>query len=874
MSKLSTVASSRTNQLIRFSRLWLFVVLLSGGALSVNAADPASVSFNAQWRFVRAEVPQAQQPEFDDRTWETVTLPHTARIESLVTGQGARQWQGVCWYRKTFDLPPETRDREIILQFDGAMNAAEIWVNGRSAGKFMGGYLPYVMDISPFARPGETNVIAVRLDNRDNPVTGPKPLVDLDFNLYSGLYRDAHLIVKNKLHITDPNLAGKTAGGGVFVTFPAVSREQATINVRTQVKNDDNTLRTFAVRTILLDANGQAVASAETAPEALAAGSDREITQEIPVSNPKLWSPPSPSLYQMRSELIEQGKAVDTEQTRIGIRRIQITKDGFWINGEKMFLRGVNRHQEYPYLGNALSDDVQYRDALKIKEAGFDYVRLSHYPQSPAFLDACDQLGLVVMDSILGWQYFNPDPAFVELKYQECRELVRRDRNHPCVMLWEVSLNESDMPAAFIAQASAIAHEEYPGDQCYTCGWKDGYDVFLQARQHGGCRQVKDRPCLISEYGDWEYYAQNAGLEQEKWKDLQPAERSSRQLRGDGEARLLQQALNFQEAHNDNLRTTAFADSAWVMFDYNRGYAPDLESSGVMDIFRLPKFSYWFFRSQRDAGERVAGRAVGPVLFIANYWTANSPREVRVFSNCEEVALYLNGKLVERRRPDTSRASSNLKHAPFTFKPGRFQPGTLEAVGYLGGREVARCERRTPGELDGLALDFDLSDRTFAGGKDMTFCHASLQDKTGTLIPTGRVPVFFGTTGPAQLAGDNPIMSEAGIATILVGSDITRPRCVVYAICLANEKDQTRILSAAAAPDGSRAPDYKIHYTTDDTEPSATSPVYSGPVRNTPQLRAVIVVNDQIVARADSRTSAPATSDSAVAMAKANVQGE
>src|SRR5208283_5729839 len=202
-----------------------------------------------------------------------------------------------------------------------------------------------------------------------------------------------------------------------------------------------------------------------------------------------------------------------------------------------------------------------------------------------------------------------------------------------------------------------------------------------QARQHGGCRKINDQPCLISEYGDWEYYAQNAGLAQEKWKDLQPAERSSRQLRGDGEARLLQQALNFQEAHNDDLRTTAFADSAWVMFDYNRGYAPDLESSGVMDIFRLPKFSYWFFRSQRDAGERVAGRAVRPVLFIANYWTADSPREVRVFSNCEEVALYLNGRLVERHRLDTSRVSTNLKHAPFTFKPDRFQPGTLPAVG-------------------------------------------------------------------------------------------------------------------------------------------------------------------------------------------------
>jgi hypothetical protein len=370
-----------------------------------------------------------------------------------------------------------------------------------------------------------------------------------------------------------------------------------------------------------------------------------------------------------------------------------------------------------------------------------------------------------------------------------------------------------------------------------------------------------------------EYYAQNAGLEQEKWKDLQPAARSSRQLRGDGEARLLQQALNFQEAHNDDLKTTAFADGVWVMFDYNRGYAPDLESSGVMDIFRLPKFSYWFFRSQRDAGELIAGRPLGPVIYIANYWTADSPLEVRVFSNCEEVALYLNGKLVERRRPDTSRVSTHLKHAPFTFKPGRFQPGTLQAVGYIGGREVTRCERRTPGELDGLTMKFDLSGRPFAiGNKDMTFCYASLKDKTGTLIPTARVPVFFGITGPAQLVGDNPIMSEAGTATVLVASDIPKTRCAVYAICLMNEKDHTRILSAAASPDGTKVPDYKIHYTTDGTELSARSPVYSRPVKNAPQLRAAILVNEEVVARADSRTSAPATSDSAVAIAKANAQ--
>ena len=864
-----------TNQLKMHCRRWLFAALLFSGALYARATESASIPFDAQWRFIRADVPQAQTPESDDQTWETVTLPHTAHTEPLVTGRGARQWQGICWYRKTFELPPKTRDKEIFLRFDGAMNTADIWVNGQSAGRFMGGYLPYVMDISKLAHPGETNVIAVRLDNRDNPVTGPKPLADLDFNLYGGLYRDAHLVIKDKLYITDPTLADKIASGGVFVTFPVVTKTQAVISVKTHVQNQDAIPRTFVVKTILLNAKGKKVSSVESAAVELAAGAEREITQEISVANPELWSPQSPYLYQVRSELVAKGEVADAEQTRIGIRRIRITRDGFWINDEKMFLRGCNRHQEYPYLGNAVPDDAQYRDALKIKEAGFDYVRLSHYPQSPAFLDACDELGLVVMDSILGWQYFNPDPAFAGQKFQECRQLVRRDRNHPSVILWEVSLNESDMPQSFIERANAIAHEEYPGDQCYTAGWEKGYDVFIQARQHGGCRGITNRPCLVSEYGDWEYYAQNAGFAQDQWQDLQPAERSSRQLRGDGEARLLQQALNFQEAHNDDLKTSAFADGVWVMFDYNRGYAPDLESSGVMDIFRLPKFSYWFFRSQRDAGELIAGRPLRPVIYIANYWTADSPLEVRVFSNCEEVALYLNGKLVERRRADTSRVSTHLKHAPFTFKPDRFQPGTLQAVGYIGGREVTRCERRTPGELDELTMEFDLSGRPFAGGdKDMTFCYASLKDKTGTLVPAARVPIFFGITGLAQLGGDNPIMSEAGTATILVASDIPKPRCAIYAICLMNEKDRTRILSAAASTDGTKVPDYKIHYTTDGTEPSARSPGYSGPVRNAPQLRAAILVNEQVVARADSRTSAPATSDNAVAIAKANAQRE
>ncbi|MFO1478283.1 MAG: glycoside hydrolase family 2 TIM barrel-domain containing protein [Verrucomicrobiota bacterium] len=844
-------------------RLFITRILLPALCLAAWAAIARSetLPLDSSWHFLRADDPRASAPDFADDSWEDVTLPHTARIEALVAGSQARQWQGVCWYRNSFFLPENTRGKSILLRFDGAMNATRIWINGKPAGNFQGGYLPYIIDISRAAIPGRTNVVALRLDNRDNPVTGPKPLADLDFNLYGGLYRSASLIIKDPLHVTDPLLADRPGGGGVFVTFPSVSEQEATLRIQTHVENSGTDPRRFIVRTTLLDSHGNPVASEALPPAELPAGTNREFVQTLRLSRPQLWSPDSPALYRLRTELQEPGPAtvIDTDTQRIGIRRIEIDAAGFRINGRKMFLRGVNRHQEYPYVGNAVPANAQYRDALKIKQAGFDYIRLSHYPQSPDFLDACDELGLVVMDSILGWQYYNSDPAFAELKLRECRQLVRRDRNHPCVVLWEVSLNETPMPREFIARANSAAHEEYPGDQCYTAGWKDGFDVLIQARQHGGCHSITNRPCLVSEYGDWEYYAQNAGFDQGRWKDLQPAERSSRQLRGDGETRLLQQALNFQEAHNDDLGTTAFADGLWVMFDYNRGYAPDLETSGAMDIFRLPKFGYWFFRSQRDPGEAVAGRPAGAGVFIANYWTPDSPLDVRVFSNCEEVALYLNDRLIERRRPDTNRWSTRLRHPPFTFNVGRFEPGTLRAVGYIAGSEVARQDRRTPQPPSALALRFDLSGRAMSpDSKDALFCHADVVDANGTVATADNLAVFFATPagGGGRLIGHNPIQSEAGIASILVESDGSRAMQPVYALAFSRDEAGTRLLAAGATPAGLPVPAPEIRYTLDGSEPTLASPLYAGPLTNASRLRAAIVVNGRIIGKTDSTTPA------------------
>ena len=724
-----------------------FIVFIPGAAQAADFED-----FNGGWRFHLGDAADADRPDFDDSAWQAVRLPHTPRIEALVTGTAgpdSRQWQGICWYRKSFAINSSTTGKTVILKFGAAMRIAEVWVNGESLGKHVGDYLPVVPDVSKQVHRDSPNVVAVRLDNTDNPDIGPKPLATLDFNFYGGLYRDAELIVKNPLHISEPNLANEVAGGGIFVTFPQVDDGHATVRVQTHVQNDDAKPYEPVVRTSILDKDGKLLAKDESSATPIAGGKNAQFVQELELSNPPLWSIDTPNLCTLVSEVVAEGKVVDRQGTRVGIRTIKITKDGLWLNGKKTFLRGTNRHQEYPYIGYALSNNAQYRDAKKIKDAGFDYIRLSHYPQSPAFLDACDELGLLVENSVTGWQYFANKPEFKENQYRQCAEFVRRDRNHPCVLLWEVSLNETRMPKEFMDKMNAIAHAEYPGDQCFTCGWAGDYDVFIQARQHGGCRSVKNRPCLVSEYGDWEYFAQNAGLNQEKWADLKPAERSSRQARGDGEVRLLQQALNFQEAHNDNRKTTAFADNLWVMYDYNRGYSPDLETSGCMDVFRLPKPAYFFYQSQRDPQPILSNASSGPMVYIANNWTDTSPTTVRVYSNCEEVALYVNEALVATQKPDDDRFSTNLSHPPFTFKLERFQPGTLRAVGKIGGKEAASHARTTPATPDRLRLEVDLSGRQLqAGVNDVLLVHAIVEDAKGTAIPIDSHSVTFAVDGP------------------------------------------------------------------------------------------------------------------------------
>jgi beta-galactosidase len=760
----------------RFLKQSIFLILVIFLLSCVNQEDHKvylPINFNDNWQFIlSADSSEVFNPG-SNLAWEKVKLPHTPVIEPLVVNN---QWQGTCWYRKDFKLPADTEGKRFFLRFEGAMNVADVWVNGVKKTTHLGGYLPFAVDFTDNAVRDGFNHVIVRLDNTDNPVTGPKPLKQLDFNTYGGLYRDVYLLMKNPVYITDPILEDIPGSGGIFVTYPEVSKEKAVIRVETHVQNTGTGDRDIVVEHQILNfcSNRCRDVNFYVTTESMATGSPSTLTNiaAVTIDSPELWSPDEPNLYYLVTGVYSNDQLTDTDTTRIGIRRFDISKDHFSINGEEVFLRGVNRHQEYPYIGYALSNNAQFRDARLIKDAGFDYVRLSHYPHSPAFMDACDELGLVVIDAIPGWQYYSDDSAFKTQVIKTCRDIVRRDRNHACVMAWEVSLNESWMPEEFIDQAVAAAREEYPGDQCFTAGWMNyGYDIFLQARQHRlEHYETPGKPYIVSEYGDWEYYAMNAGFDQDKWKDLAPDDRSSRQSLASGEKRLLQQATNIQEAHNDNYNTPAFADGYWSMFDYNRGYADDIETSGITNIFRAPKFSYYFFKSQREADEVSPLFPSGPMVFIATYWDENSSPDVRVFSNCEEVELTLNGTLISRQEPDTGRISVNLDHPPFTFRTGKFQPGMLVATGFINGEKAVQDTVVTPGKPKALKLVLDESGRPpKAGCNDAVFIRAIIIDADGNKVPVNDYSVIFSISGDASVINpESKALSEAGVATALI----------------------------------------------------------------------------------------------------------
>lgn len=719
---------------------------------------------NQAWKF-RTVAPEVGQ----ENEWSVVDLPHSPFVAEL---DGQNHWFGECEYQRTIARPPDAPAGPCMLYVGAAMHTAEVFVDGLACGRHAGGYLPFEVDLTALIADRQTHTLTLHLDNRDNPDVPPgKPFADLDFCWYGGLYRRVELRFYDYVHITDAIGAATPASGGIFVRTLAAKGSCATISVGTHVRNTRSTDQRLLLEIEVLH-EGRPVAVPKHQELAVAANSSATHECQLEIAYPRLWQPDAPCLHHARVTLrSEAGVQLDQRTIRFGIRRIAFSRsEGFTINGQRRRLRGTNRHQEHPCVGYAVPAAAQRRDARRIREAGFDYVRLSHYPQSSDFLDACDELGIVVMNCIPGWQFIG-GTNFRDACCQNARDLIRRDRNHPCVVLWELALNETAMDEAFMSRLHAIGHEEYPGDQMFTCGWLDAYDVFIHSRQHGRILtwENDNKALVIAEYGDWEFYASNEGFDQKTGAGVFAEWSNSRQRRRDGERGLRQQAFNHLVALNETLSSPAVFDGQWSMFDYPRGYDPVRAACGVMDIFRLPKFSYHFYRSQRDPEECGHGWQVGPVVFIASHWTPASHLEVPVFSNCDEVELRLNGTVIGRERPARTAFTQHLPHPPFVFHLASFLPGTLKAIGYIKHAPAASHMIATPNVASQLSLAIDdMGVSARPSESDVLIAHARFHDGNNVLCVEESSMVTFSITGSVTLLGSAAVPAEAGIASIML----------------------------------------------------------------------------------------------------------
>ena len=603
-------------------------------------------SMNPAWRFYKGSAPEAYRVDFDDDNWAVVSLPDG--IEYLPTeASGCINYQGEVWYRKHFTPDNSLKGKKLFLHFEAIMGRSKVWINGQLINEHFGGFLPVIADITPYVTFEKENVIAVWADNSDDPSYPPGKAQDvLDFTYCGGIYRDCWLIAHNDVYITDPNYENQVAGGGLFVAFDKVSEQTADILLNIQVRNDRK--QSFNGRVVyeLLDANAEKVGEAT---HKLSVGKQKAavVANKIRISDPHLWSPDSPYLYQLHVYVQDNhGNTIDGYKRRIGVRSIEFKgKDGFWLNGKPYDapLIGANRHQDFAVVGNALSNSIHWRDAKKLRDAGLKVIRNAHYPQDPAFMDACDELGLFVIVNTPGWQFWNEAPEFAQRVYSDIRNMVRRDRNHPSVWMWEPILNETWYPADFAQKVRDIVMEEYPYPYCYTgCDSEaKGHEYYPVLFKHPHLRGVDKEE---AEHPEITYFTREWGDNVDDWSSHNSPSRASRTW---GETPMLIQAQGYANpSYPYTCYETLFQTSRqhiggclWHSFDHQRGYHPDPFYGGIMDAFRQPKYSYYMFKSQRSPQKTDLIAETGPMVYIAHAMTPFSPKDVTVYSNCEEVRL-------------------------------------------------------------------------------------------------------------------------------------------------------------------------------------------------------------------------------------------
>ena len=603
---------------------------------------------NDDWLFTEQFEDSLMAPEYPENTLQPVRLPHTCKgtpfhyfDESL--------YQMVSGYRRHLLIPKDWQGKRILLTFEGAAHDSTVFCNGKKVGEHHCGYTAFTVDLTDSVLYGQDNLLCVRLDSRENLNVPPFGYV-IDYMTYGGIYRDVRLEVKEKVSLSD--IFVHTAID--FRSSPVTA--QITSEITLTESNGNVTIRQYYMPKSTAAGQGswnllcEQTVSADT-------NCDKEIALTAAITDPLLWDTEEANLYILKTQLYQDNTLLDETETTFGIREAVFKKDGFYLNGKKLRIRGLNRHQSYPYVGYAMPESMQRLDAdLLKKELGLNAVRTSHYPQSHYFLERCDELGLLVFTEFPGWQHIGDD-AWKAQAVQNAEDMIRQYRNHPSIILWGIRINESPDDDAFYEKTNAVAHKLDPSrptggvramkkshllEDVYT------YNDFLHDGEMPGCDPKKkvtsdmEKPYLISEYNGHMYPTKAF----------------------DNEERRSEHAIRHANVLDAVAGQPDIAGSfGWCMFDYNThkdfGSGDRICYHGVMDMFRNPKLASNIYACEQ---EQTPVLEITSSMDIGEHPGCNRGN-IYILSNADSVKMYKNDRFIKEYLPEMS-PYKHLKHGP------------------------------------------------------------------------------------------------------------------------------------------------------------------------------------------------------------------
>ncbi len=707
---------------------------------AATAAGRLTLPMNRKWRYSRTVIEGGHAKDFDDSGFDRVVIPHT-NVRLPWHGFDEKTYEFVSLYRRCFKLPPEARGKRVFVDFEGVMTASTVWINGTKLGEYKGGYTPFSFELTPRLDFDGENVLAVDVDSSERPDIPPFGY-EIDYLTFGGIYREVSLRIVPATFIEN-----------IFVRPKNVLAASPGLDVECFVQHLEDSHDSLTLEVELLDGERVVAKALQSLPSSGVASEPVAHTLHLEgLSGIKVWSMEERNLYSARVRLRHGTRVLDEDSRRFGFREAQFTDHGFELNGKVIKLRGLDRHQTFPFVGQAMPGRAQRRDAQILRnKLKCNIVRTSHYPQSRHFLDACDEIGLLVLEEIPGWQHIG-DEAWQEISVDNVRRMIRRDWNHPSIILWGVRINESRDNHDFYTKTNAVAHQLDP------------------TRQTGGIRYFQESEFLEDVFTMNDFGFPLKPPNHPRYLNTEFVGHTYPTKTIDQVERLTEHTLRHARIHDQLASNPQYAGGiGWCAFDYNThgnfGSGDRICYHGVTDIFREPKPAAGFYKSQCDPSEEI-------VLEPAFHWARGDASvgfsKAVVCSNCDHIKFYIDDKLIAEVDPDR-KEFAHLRYAPFVVELSELfhKWGDLRLDGYIQGKQVI-SKRLSGTGVDTKFLLLPDDDELIADGADSTRVVLRVTDEFGAVRPFANDAIKLEMEGPAEIIGDNPFSLIGGTGAVWI----------------------------------------------------------------------------------------------------------